>query len=77
MYAFCDSKYLSFYLLIHNTSIYNVLNFYILTSCGAMGWSDHKIMLKSVITLCFVVSYFMSILVLQSSDREERAGCFA
>ena len=32
---------------------------------------------ESVIVLCFVVRYFMSILVLQSSDGEERAGCFA
>ena len=27
--------------------------------------------------VCFVVCYFMSILVLQSTDGEERAGCFA
>ena len=33
---------------------------------------------KSVIVLCFVVRYFMSILVLQSNlDGEERAGCLA
>ena len=32
----------------------------------------------SVIVLCFVVSYFMSILVLGNHlDGEERAGCFA
>ena len=33
---------------------------------------------ESVIVLCFVVRYLMSILVLQSSclDGEERAGCF-
>ena len=31
----------------------------------------------SVIALCFVVRFFVSILVLQSSLREERAGCFA
>ena len=27
--------------------------------------------------LCFVVCYFMSILVLNHLDGEERAGCFA
>ena len=33
---------------------------------------------KSVIVLCFVVRYFMSILVLQSNlDGEKRAGCLA
>ena len=33
---------------------------------------------KSVIVLCFVVRYFMPILVLQSSsDGEKRVGCFA
>ena len=33
---------------------------------------------ESVIVLtCFVVRYFMSILVLQSLDGEERANCFA
>ena len=32
---------------------------------------------QSVIVLCFVVRYFMSILVLQHLDGEERAGCFA
>ena len=35
---------------------------------------------ESVIVLCFVVRYFMSILVLKSSwweREEERAGCFA
>ena len=32
---------------------------------------------ESVIALCFVVRYFMSILVLLSSWGEERAGCFA
>ena len=32
---------------------------------------------ESVIVLCFVVRYVMSILVLQLSDGEERAGCFA
>ena len=31
----------------------------------------------SVIVQCFVVLYFMSILVLQHLDGEERAGCFA
>ena len=33
-------------------------------------------LLESVIVLCFVVCYFMSILALQSSDGEERADCF-
>ena len=32
---------------------------------------------ESVIVVCFVVRYFMSILVLQSSWWEERADCFA
>ena len=32
---------------------------------------------ESVIVLRFVVRYFMSILVLQSSRLDERAGCFA
>ena len=32
---------------------------------------------ESVIVLCFVVRYFMSILVLQHLDGEERADCFA
>ena len=32
---------------------------------------------ESVIVLCFVVHYFMSILVLHHLDGEERAGCFA
>ena len=31
----------------------------------------------SVIVLCFVVSYFVSILVCNHLDGEERAGCFA
>ena len=32
---------------------------------------------ESVIALCFVVRYFMSILVLHHLDGEERADCFA
>ena len=32
---------------------------------------------ESVIVLCFVVRYFMSILALYHLDGEERAGCFA
>ena len=32
---------------------------------------------ESVIVLCFAVRYFMFIVLLQSSDGEERAGCFA
>ena len=32
---------------------------------------------ESVIVLCFVVRYFMSILVLRHLDGEERADCFA
>ena len=31
----------------------------------------------SVIVLCFVVRYFVSILVCNHLDEEERAGCFA
>ena len=31
----------------------------------------------SVIVLCFLLRYFLSILVLQSFDVEERAGCSA
>ena len=32
---------------------------------------------ESVIVLCYVVSYFMSILACNHLDGEERAGCFA
>ena len=32
---------------------------------------------ESVIVLCFVVCYFMSILACNHLDGEERAGCFA
>ena len=32
---------------------------------------------ESVIVLCFVVRYFMSILVCNHLDGEERDGCFA
>ena len=34
-------------------------------------------MWESVIVLCFVVRYFMSILVCNHFDVKERAGCFA
>ena len=49
------------------------------SGCSAVVESLFIVILiwESVIILCFVVCYFMFILVFNHLNREERAGCFA